>query len=152
MAAPISNVERLILLGFALAISALCLAFFILDVIETEKLIASQRQSPFSIDVIRTPLAGFHFMTPIIFVALILSRKYIASTILTGLYGLFMIVGLSERLDGGGAFGGEGFYTDFFTEIFDKLHTYDFIAVFFILIGLIWQLTIIVRLRPTKLE
>lgn len=142
MAVSVSTTERLLLLGLVFAVSMLFAAFFTLDILETDQLIGIRDRIPFSFDVVGTRVAGFHLMTLVIFIVLVLSRKYVVSTILTGLYGLFLTTSYYFRLDGTGALGGEGFYINPLREFVDKSHIFDFVAAVFIAVALIWQLTI----------
>jgi len=85
-------------------------------------------------------------MTPIVFVSLIFARKFIVSTILTGVYGLVLTASYFGRLNGDGVYGGEGFYDGRrLLEFYIKSHEFDFFACLFIFTLLVWQISILIR-------
>ncbi len=85
-------------------------------------------------------------MTPIVFAALFFARKFIISTVLTSLYGLFLTASYFVRLNGEGFLGGEGIYDGRkLLEFYDKSHPFDLVACLFIFIVLIWQISILYR-------
>jgi hypothetical protein len=143
----ISAKERKLLLGFA----SIFLTLFV-GAVALEIYFYSSIPEPepggirFAVHVFRTSLAGFHLMTPIIFLSLVFARKYIFSTILTSLYGIVFIASYFVRLNGEGALGGEGFYDGRkLLEIYNKSHFFDFAACVFVVTLLIWQISILNR-------
>jgi hypothetical protein len=143
----VSTKERKLLLLFA----SIVLALYV-GALAGEIYLYSSTPKPepggfnFAVDAPRNNLAGFHLMTPIVFFSLFFARKFIISTILTSLYGLFLTASYWVRLDGKGAFGGEGFYNGRkLLEFYNKSHPFDRVACLFIFIVLIWQISILYR-------
>lgn len=143
----ISTKERKLLLGFA---SIVLLLFVVEFAVEIYQYASTPKPVPgginFAAHGYRNNLAGLHLMTPIVFVSLIFARKFIVSTILTGVYGLVLTTSYFVRLNGEGAYGGEGFYDGKkLLEFYIKSHEFDFVACLFIFIVLIWQISILIR-------
>jgi len=143
----ISTKERKLLLGFATLVLAL---FFTEVAFEIYHYAIKPTPVPggisFSAHDYPKKLAGLHLMTPIVFVALIFARKFIVSTILTGVYGLVLSASYFVRLNGESLYGQEGFFDDRkLLEFYVKSHEFDFFACLFILIVLIWQISILIR-------
>jgi|SRR5690606_29706376 len=143
----VSTKERKLLLLFASIVLALyvgALASEIYLYSSTPK--PEQGRITFAVHEPRNILAGFHLMTPIVFTSLFFARKFIISTILTSLYGLFLTVSYLVRLNGEGALGSEGFYEwRKLLEFYNKSHPFDLVAGVFIITVLIWQISILYR-------
>lgn len=143
----ISAWERRLLILFTSLILCSLLVFFIFDVLDDIKLSQLRAQYPnIAIDVFTVRLAGLNLLLPCIFIAILAAKKYVVSTALTLIYGALVATGFYVRLDGRGGFGSEGFYTDIRTEIWNKTHPFEFVAVFFIVAVLIWQGSILWRI------
>ena len=143
----VSTKERKLLLLFA----SIALALFIGALsYELYRYASTPKPEPgritFAVHEPRNILAGFHLMTPIVFASLFFARKFIISTVLTSLYGLFLAASYFVRLNGEGALGGERVYEGRkLLEFYSKSHPFDFVACLFIFIVLIWQISILYR-------
>ena len=91
----------------------------------------------------RAPL--FNLITFPILLALIKPKRYVISTGLTVLYLVFLIISVTDRLDGRDAFGSDGFFTDPWLELWMKTSINDYFTAFVIAVLLIWQGSILCR-------
>lgn len=143
----ISATERKLLLGFACIVLPLYVVAFAGEIYQYA---SPPKPSPGEIDFSANgyshDLACFHLMTPVIFVSLIFARKFIVSTILTGVYGIVLTASYFVRLNGEGVYGGDGFYDGReLLEFYIKSHEFDFFACLFIFTLLLWQISIFIR-------
>lgn len=143
--------EHKLLLIMAFASIIFTLAVFIFDIINVinhhyskNLLLSGQTPNTF-------PL--FHLATILIFVAIFKTKRFLLPFILTVLYAITFIYGLSARYKGG-RLGGEEFSpkVDFHEQIFREANEFDYIAALFIFILLFWQISILLRMLIKKLN
>jgi len=155
----ISKTERLLLIAF----SFIAFGFIFLvaadevtrsynySVREEQQELQSQAGGPpnirFSGSGVPHIAAGHHLLTLFIFIALIVTKRFLLPSILTVFYAVVFIYGLSIRYDEG-RYGGEDFSpkVDFFDQIYQAADYFDYIAAFFISILLFWQIAILLRI------
>ena len=140
----ISKNEHKLLLIVAFASIIFVLSVITFDIIKAFTSYTSKSQ--FSGQTANTfPL--FHFLTVLILVALVKTKRFLLPFISTVLYAFAFIYGLSARYKGG-RLGGEEFSpkVDFHEQIFRAANEFDYIAAFFISILLFWQISILLRM------
>ncbi len=152
-----SQIERVLILAFAFvafALFALNIAGEAIEsyndsVVRHHNKIARQAGVK---NIIEFSADGFNYQAPLfnlitfpILLALIKPRRYIISTGLTVLYLVFLIISVTDRLDGRGALGSDGFFTDPWHELWMKTSINDYFAAFVIAVLLMWQGSILWR-------
>lgn len=90
--------------------------------------------------------AGLNLLIVFILISLIRPGKFIVSSCLTMFYAILYFFAVFWRLDSTSSYGYVGFYTDPFVEIHAKISNYDYVAIFVILVLMVWQMSIIWRL------
>jgi hypothetical protein len=108
---------------------------------------STARSISFAVHDFSTPLAAFHVLSVVVFMSILWARAFRFGFVVCATYLIVLALSLWFRLDGKGAFGSEGFYDDkmIWQEIWNKTHTFDFVAAFFLVILLIWLAHIWVR-------
>jgi hypothetical protein len=98
-------------------------------------------------------LPGLHFFTLFIFLALLKTKRFLLSSLLTAFYAVVFIYALSLRYDGA-RLGGEEFSpkVDFLDKVYRAATDYDYIAAIFISILLFWQISILLRMLIKTLQ
>ncbi len=93
------------------------------------------------------PVTELHFLTFIIFLSLLKTRRFIIPFSLTIFYAVTLIYSLPANFDAKWL-GGEEFPSrlSFFRKLFIEANIYDYSAFGFILILLIWQISILFRI------
>ncbi len=102
------------------------------------------------------PTAGIpllHFSTLFIFIALLKTKKFLLSSILTFFYAVVFIYGLSARYNAS-RLGGEEFSPKvaFLDQIYRGADNFDYITAVFISILLFWQISILLRMLIKTLQ
>ena len=157
----ISKKEHKLLLIVAFAAMTFILSSFTLEMIgnynysvveeqqKLEKLANGYPTGSFPIYNDYSPIAGLHLLTVFIFAALIKPKRYLLPFFLTVFYADSLIYSLSYRFNTK-PLGGEGFSphvnVSFFKKIYLEANNFDYFAAFFILILLIWQISILFRI------
>lgn len=95
----------------------------------------------------------FRLITFFIFLAILKTKRFLLSFLLTIFYTFLFIYGLSARFKGG-QLGGEEFSPkiDLHLEIYFAANGYDYFAAFFISILLFWQISILLRMLIKTLQ
>jgi len=156
----ISSKERTLLAIFAFFAFSFFAVFTTADVIsshnyaianEQEDLAAEASLQPrisFSVDsVVPVSAALFNFLLLPIFFALLRTRKFIVSTVLTVLYCAFFVLSMILKVDGRGLLGGS-YPPDVgvFEELYRKTYFFDYATAVFVVVLLVWQFTILLRI------
>lgn len=140
----ISKREYKLLLIVALTAFVYILSAFIWRIVEIYDYSVSEPQ--FSGRQDNLP-AGLHFLTLFIFVALLVTKRFLLSSFLTVFYAVIFIYGLSARHDGA-RLGGEEHLPkiDFLDQVYRVATDFDCIAALFISTLLFWQISILLRM------
>ncbi len=144
----ISKREHNLLTTFAFTVFVCLILFISLSLIE--EVISQPNAMP------KVKLSGdnglmifppFHLITFFIFLAILKTKRFLLSFLLTIFYAFIFIYGLSARFKGG-QLGGEEFSpkVDLHLEIYYAANGYDYFAAFFISILLFWQISILLRM------
>lgn len=121
---------------------------FVLSVFTSEEIrIHNLSISPFSSSNYANAMPGLHFLTFFIFVALLKTKRFLLSSLLTIFYAVVFIYGLSIRYNAS-RLGGEEFSPkfDFLDQVYRAANGFDYLAALFISILLFWQISILLRI------
>lgn len=98
-----------------------------------------------SLDFPQRSVAALHFLAIPVFLAIVFARKYVISGLLTLLFSVLVVFGMYLELDGTGALGGEGFYTDVWIEFWAKTDWIEWVASISLGCLLLWHIWFFAR-------
>ncbi|MBK9165402.1 MAG: hypothetical protein IPM21_16135 [Acidobacteria bacterium] len=142
---PISKTERVLLLSFSFMVFAIFAAAIFAEEVQIYRASLANEFAQLSGRFMTPTVPMFHLITFLIFLALFRTKEFIISISLTVVYLVLLLFSIWERLDGGGALGGENFYTNRWLELSMKTNHYDYLAAFAIIVLFVWQATILWR-------
>ena len=99
------------------------------------------------------PVAGLHFLTFIIFLSLLKTKRFVIPFSLTIFYAISLIYSLPANFDAKWL-GGEEFPSNasFFRKMYIEANQFDYLAALFILILFSWQISILFRIFNKYLQ
>lgn len=97
-------------------------------------------------------IPGLHILTLFIFAALLKTKRFLLPVILTVFYATGFIYSLFVRANYSGFDSPNFLQSSFFEQIYLVSNLFDFLAFFFILILLFWQISILLRMLIKTLQ